>query len=104
MLPGCDSATDSTPITVTAPTVVIPTDMDSNVALNPTFTWPGTADNIQIGSNNTFTAVVHSALVTGTSYTAPTNLQPNTLYFWRAGLTVSGRVLWSRIFSFWTKP
>ena len=105
MLYGCgDSVTDSPSTTVKAPTIVNPTDQDSNAALAPTFTWTGSADVIQVSTNNSFTAMVHSASITGTSYTMPSNLQHGTLYYWRAGLTVGSTVYWSLIFSFRTSP
>ena len=101
---GCD-ATDSVPVSTAAPVLVSPADTSTNISLTPTFTWTGNADKLDIGSNNTFTTIIQSASVTGTSYTLTTPLQANTQYFWRAGHTAGSTVYWcNTIFSFRTKP
>ncbi|SRR5260221_6741642 len=105
IISGCDSSTDSKPISTAAPVLVSPADTSSNISLTPTFTWTGSADKLEIGSNNTFTTIIQSANVTGTTYTVTTPLQANTLYFWRAGLTAGSTVYWcTNIYSFRTRP
>src|SRR5258706_6404884 len=101
---GCDSGTDSKPVSVTPPELVSPADRDTAVSRTPTFTWTGSADKLEIASNNTFTTIIYSSAVTGTSFTMPTALQPQTTYYWHAGNSASGTTYWStNTFSFRTR-
>lgn len=93
---GCDSVSDSKPVSTTPPTLTYPADNDSNVSVTPTFTWSGTADKVQVSSNPTFSTLVHSADVSGNSYTMPgPGLQHGIYYYWRAGRTSGATVYWS---------
>jgi len=96
---GCDSATDSKSISVAPPGLVKPYDNDSNVSLNTTFEWSGTADVIWIDINPSFSAP-QIFNVTGNSYTLTSPLSPNSLYYWKAGHTVSGSTYWSANYFF----
>jgi len=91
---GCDSATDSKSVSVAPPSLVKPSDNDSNIAINTTFEWTGNADVIWVDVNPSFSApLVYN--VTGNSFTIPTPLSQNSPYYWKAGHTVSGTTYWS---------
>jgi len=91
---GCDSATDSKSVSVAAPSLVKPSDNDSNIAINTTFEWTGTADVIWVDVNPSFSAPMVFN-VTGNSYYLTTPLSQNSSYYWKAGRTVSGTTYWS---------
>ena len=106
VLSGCDSATDSKPVSVTPPVLVSPPDRDTTQSLTPTFKWTGTADKIQIDrSNNTFTDIIQASDVTGNSYAMPSGvLVAGRTYYWRAGITAGSTVYWSSsVYSFRTR-
>lgn len=103
---GCDSATDSKPVSVTPPTLVSPPDRDTTQSLTPTFTWTGSADKIQVDrSNNTFTDIIQASDVTGNSFVMPSGvLVAGGTYYWRAGITAGSTVYWSSsVYSFRTR-
>lgn len=91
---GCDSATDSKSVSNNQPGLLKPYDGDSNVSRATTFEWSGTATIINIDVNPTFENPV-SYNVTGNAYTIPTALEPNSVYYWRAGNTVGSTTYWS---------
>jgi len=93
---GCDSVSDSKPVSTTPPSLISPADLDSGVSITPTFTWSGTADKLQVSSNSAFSSVLYSSDVTGTSHTMQGySLAHGVYYFWRAGRTSGATVYWS---------
>ncbi len=103
---GCDSATDSKSISVTAPGLVQPANNDTMVAAAPLFKWTNNADQLQIDVNSSFEAPFYSTAVTGNEFQLPAGiLSPSTFYYWRAGNTVGGTTYWSQDrFFFRTRP
>ena len=91
-------------VSTTPPTLVSPADGDTNVTVNTTFTWTGEADVLWLDLNPSFAN--HSTFsVTGTSYTVTSPLNPNTIYYWKAGKTVGSTTYWSQYnFHFTTGP
>ncbi len=71
-----------------APGLLSPTNLATNVDLQPTFTWSaasqgGTYD-LQVASDSQFNNIVYSATgLATTSHTAGTALSPSTFYYWR---------------------
>lgn len=94
---GCDSVSDSKPINTTPPTLISPADNDSNISLTPTFTWSGTADKLSYSTNSSFTNAV-TLDVSGTQHTLGTALNRSTTYFWKAGITSGGNIIWSTVY------
>jgi hypothetical protein len=92
---SCDTSTNTKAVSVSPPSLVSPSDMDSNVSLTPTFTWTGNANRFEISTNAAFSNIVHSAAVYGTSYTMPDPLLPGTFYYWHAGVSGGTIVYWS---------
>lgn len=93
---GCDSPTDSKAITVSAPSLVEPADNSTGISLAPIFKWSGDASKIEIATNTTFENPVYTSEVSGTEFTLPSGvLQGGTVYFWRAGKSVSNSMYWS---------
>jgi len=84
----------------------LPTNGATNVPLTSSFVWEqltgaGTYE-YQCATDNTFTNIVQSGIITGLSVPF-FSLQINTLYYWRVRANVSGNVsLWSTIWSFTT--
>ncbi|MCC6866754.1 MAG: hypothetical protein IT280_11410 [Ignavibacteria bacterium] len=95
ILSGCDSATDSKATDPTPPTLLTPADGDTNVSRSTTFTWSGTADVLWLDVNSSFNNHTEYS-VSGTSFTVPAPLNPNTYYYWQAGRNVGGRMYWSQ--------
>jgi hypothetical protein len=94
---GCDSVTDSKPVSTTPPTLTAPPDNDTNVALLPVFTWTGNADKLEISTISNFETIFHSATVTGNQYVYPGTpaLESGKYYYWRAGVSAGSTVYWS---------
>ena len=106
-LSGCDSATDSKALSVATPSLVSPVNNDSMVSTTPTFKWSGSADKLQIGTDQSLTHVTYSCNVSDSSYTLPAAnaLLPNSWYYWNVGATSGNTVNWSHsIFGFRTHP
>ncbi len=91
---GCDSATDSKPVSNAPPVLLKPYDNDTNVSINTTFEWSGTADVIWLDINPSFSNP-QSFSVTGNSYTVTDPLSIFGNYYWKAGRTIGGTVYWS---------
>lgn len=94
---GCDSVSDSKPVSTNPPVLTLPADNDTTQPLLPVFTWTGNADKLEISTNISFENIIHTASVTGTQYVYPGTppLTPRTFYYWHAGVTVGGVVYWS---------
>ncbi len=93
---GCDSVTDSKPVSTTPPTLTAPPDNDTNVALLPVFTWTGNADKLELSVNSNFENIIHTASVTGNQYVYPgPALESDKYFYWRAGVTAGSTVYWS---------
>jgi hypothetical protein len=91
---GCDSITDSKPISNAPPVILKPYNNDTNVSIHTTFEWSGVADVIWLDVNSSFSnPVVFS--VTGNSYTVTDPLSIYGAYYWKAGRTIGGKVYWS---------
>jgi hypothetical protein len=102
---------DSTLAISPAVTLTGPTDTQTGVSLNPTFTWSTGAvygfvsDRIQIDSVGTgFTALTKDSSITATGGTASFGgLSPSKTYYWRVRRTnYRGTSSWSSTFSFTT--
>lgn len=98
---GCDSATDSRPISNAPPVILKPYNNDTNVAIYTTFEWSGTADVIWLDVNPSFSNPL-SYSVTGNSYTVTDPLSIYGSYYWKAGRTVGGKIYWSENYYFFT--
>jgi uncharacterized repeat protein (TIGR01451 family) len=111
------TATGATPDSVTvnlsvfttapsAPTLTGPANGASNVPVRPTFTWTGgNADEytIDVATDSSFTNIVYTDTVTGTSTTPNTDLPSNTQLFWRVtAANACGTGTASATFSFTT--
>jgi len=103
---GCDNPTQTKATNVSPPTLVSPSDYDSNVSVTPTFMWDGNANKLEVATNPNFTNIVHSASVTGNQYTlTPPPLDHGLFYYWRAGITSGQNVYWSEnYYTFRTAP
>ena len=91
---GCDSVTDSKPISNAPPVLLKPYNNDTNVSIHTTFEWSGTADVIWLDVNPSFSNPVVFT-VTGNSYTVTDPLSIYGAYYWKAGRTVGGKIYWS---------
>jgi len=92
---GCDSATDSKSVSTNPPGLLKPYEGDSNVSRAVTFEWSGTATVLIIDVNPTFATPLYTYSVTGNTFTMPTALTANSVYYWKAGNTVGGTTYWS---------
>ena len=89
-----------------APTLTLPLDAATGVALKPTFTWNAiigaTNYTLQVSRNNTFTLLVINKTVAVPTYTHTLNLAANT-YYWRVRANGPyGPGAWSVYFTFTT--
>ena len=91
---GCDSPTETRAISITPPSLISPPDNATGVSLTPTFTWRGNADKLAIATNSNFDGAM-TYEVSGESFTLTNPLAPNTVYFWKAGITSGSGVYWS---------
>jgi hypothetical protein len=70
-----------------APTLTLPLNGATGVALKPTFTWIAIAGatnyTLQVSTSPSFATLAINKTVTGTSYTHTTNLSAGTVYYWR---------------------
>jgi large repetitive protein len=104
------SLTRSFRIPFAAPTLTLPLNGATGIALKPTFTWTAIASatnyTLQVSINPTFSPLAINKTVTGTSYTHTINLLANKLYYWRVRANGPyGPGLWqSPVFSFMTAP
>ena len=104
---GCDSATDSKAVSTTVPTLVSPANNDSLISVTPTFKWSGSADKLEIGTDQSITHLTYSCNITDSTYTLPASnaLLPNSWYYWNVGATSGSSVNWSHtIYGFKTRP
>ena len=90
-----------------APTLLLPINGATGVALKPIFTWNSTAGassyTIQVSKNSSFLPLVVNKVVMTPTYTHTLNLSPNTIYYWRVRVNGSfGPSMWSVTFSFTT--
>ena len=90
-----------------APTLLGPADGSIPLSLRPTFTWQAvpqaTGYVLQVSLAQDFSNLNINASVAGTSFTAPADLIPTTLYYWRARSTGAfGNSEWSPVRSFTT--
>ena len=109
ILNGCDAGGDSVANSTSAPSLVLPADQDSSVSIIPTFKWSGSADKLEIGTNPSFTTIIHSYTLqtTDSVYTIPAadSLHRGTFYYWHAGRNSGGTENWSALsFTFKTVP
>lgn len=69
------------------PTLLAPASASINSGLRPTFEWTPTATSvdykIQVSTFMNFADTIYSETVLNTSYSVSTNLEPNTVYYWR---------------------
>jgi hypothetical protein len=98
-LNGCDSATDSKPVSNAPPVILKPYNNDTDVSIHTTFEWSGTADVVWLDVNPSFSNPVAYA-VTGNSYTVTDPLSTFGNYYWKAGRTVGGKIYWSENYYF----
>lgn len=98
---GCDSATDSRPVSNAPPVILKPYNNDTNVSIYTTFEWSGTADVIWLDVSPAFSNPVVYA-VTGNSYTVTDPLSIFGSYYWKAGRTVGGKIYWSENYYYFT--
>ncbi len=90
------------------PVLTSPANGATNVAIPPVFTWNAASQagtySIQIATDAGFTNIVEQASgVAGTTYTAQTALNTNTLYYWRVQAdNACGASAYSAVFSFRT--
>jgi hypothetical protein len=82
-----------------------PPDGSTNVPINLTFRWTGTADRLEIDYTASFSPPIYSANVSGSQYNMPPDtLAHQQLYCWRVGLTSGSTIYWSKsIFYFRTE-
>jgi uncharacterized repeat protein (TIGR01451 family) len=69
-----------------APTLTGPADGATNVPTRPTFTWTGSnagSYTIDVATDSSFTNIVYTNTVTGTTDTPNVDLQSNTQFYWR---------------------
>jgi uncharacterized repeat protein (TIGR01451 family) len=69
-----------------APTLTGPANGASNVPTRPTFTWTGSNTSsytIDVATDSSFTNIVYTNTVSGTTDTPNVDLQSNTQFFWR---------------------
>ncbi len=90
------------------PTLTGPSNGATNVPTLPTFTWTGSNSGsytIDVATDASFTNIVFTDTVTGTSVTPSTDLQSNTQFFWRVTASnACGTGTVSATFSFTTEP
>ncbi|MGY6587193.1 MAG: choice-of-anchor J domain-containing protein [Wenzhouxiangella sp.] len=91
-----------------APTLQSPGDNASDLTLTPTFTWAGiesvSSYQLQLASDIDFTNLVADETVEGESFTLGTELDLDSVYFWRVrGSNLCGGGEWSEIFTFSTR-
>lgn len=98
---SCDSVTDLKSVNTSPPVLVKPYDYDSNVSINTTFEWTGTADVIWLDFNSAFSNPL-SYGVSGNSFTVPDPLSTYSGYYWKAGRTIGGKVYWSENYYYFT--
>jgi uncharacterized repeat protein (TIGR01451 family) len=91
-----------------APTLTGPANGAINVDTRPTFTWSGSnADNytIDVATDASFTNIVYTNTVSGTTDTPGVDLSSNTQFFWRVTASnACGPGAVSTTFSFTTEP
>jgi len=96
--------------TPSIPTLMLPANGATSVALRPTFTWsPFTGANtyaLQVSTAMDFaTKVIDRTGLISTSFSATSDLNYNTTYYWRVNATTgSGTTNWSNTFAFETLP
>ncbi|MEW5986137.1 MAG: choice-of-anchor Q domain-containing protein, partial [Chloroflexota bacterium] len=91
------------------PVLQSPTNGATYVARQPAFTWQAAVQGrtyyLEVAADPSFTNVVYSATVTGTSHTATTVLAARTLHYWRVRAeNTCGLGGYSAVFSFTTAP
>ncbi len=90
------------------PILTNPPDGATNVSLKPTFQWQAAAQatsyHLQVDDDPNFGSPEIDVDVTGTSYTATTNLASDTTYYWRVKANnACGQSNYSTVFSFTTQ-
>lgn len=93
---------------LSAPTLVSPENLSTNIALDPTLTWQAvptaTGYIVEVSTSNTFATTVYSGTVTNNSVQL-TGLLNNTTYYWRVkALRGATETEWSTVWSFTTLP
>jgi len=94
-------------IAYAGPTLLLPANGATGVALKPTFTWNATAGatsyNLQVSKYSTFSPLVINKTVTTPNYIHTLNLTAGTTYYWRVRINGPfGPGAWSLMFSFST--
>ncbi|MEJ5244805.1 MAG: T9SS type A sorting domain-containing protein [Bacteroidota bacterium] len=94
--------------TLSAPTLSLPANNATNVAINPVLEWNSvngaTGYVLQVSTSSTFTTTVVNQSVTGTTYNV-SGLNYNTTYYWRVKATDgTNESDWSSVWSFTTAP
>jgi len=89
--------------------LLAPTDMEENVSTTPTFSWSASTQVesylIEVATDASFSNIVISETVDGTSFQPATPLSTSTEYFWRVTPTnFCGDAPESSVFSFGTQP
>jgi hypothetical protein len=90
------------------PTLISPFDGETNVALNPAFSWNASAGadsyELQVATNVNFTnIVVDQSGITATSYTPASPLSNDATYYWQVNATNISGTSWSNVWSFHTQ-
>lgn len=91
----------------TAPTLTAPANAATGVKVRPTLTWAAVAGaltyRVDVASDNAFTNIVATNVVTGTSWGVDTTLASSTLFYWRVTpQNYCGNGAVSPVFSFTT--
>ncbi|HEY3249884.1 MAG TPA: hypothetical protein VGK25_02090, partial [Ignavibacteria bacterium] len=102
---GCGDPVQNKATNIILPVPVAPPDGSSNIPINPTFRWTGTADKLEIDYTPSFSPPEFSATVSGNQYNMPPDtLAHNQWYYWRVGVTSGSTTYWSKsVFAFKTE-
>jgi hypothetical protein len=106
---SCDGLNDpgSKGTEITTPVPVAPLDKSTGIEQNPTFSWTGIAEKLQISISYDFATIKYEIDVTNTqTYSIEMGkLNKNSLYFWRVGKSYGdNQMSWSGSFRFITAP
>lgn len=84
--------------------LISPINNDINAGVNPVFTWSAIPDatyTLQLSKSPTLESLVAEVEVSEATWSSPTALDKDALYYWRVGAKVNGiAVPWSKTFSF----
>ena len=94
------------PVTVpfTKVSLILPWNYDVNAGINPVFTWTNISSAnyvFQISETDSFDELLAEQEVSVATYSLPTPLEREMIYYWRVKASVAGTELpWSKVFTF----